>query len=129
MSGGKQPYLKPVAFNVTRLAGLTTTIIGTVGGGSDPDLLGIARGDSETWRQVPDAILAQDGFEVNHMRLMLGEKHIVGAIVMGDQKLSSALQAIVRDKIDISPIHSALLTPNARIADILAGFWSGNRVN
>ena len=129
MSGGKQPYLKPVAFNVTRLAGLTTTIIGMVGGGSDPDLLGIARGDSETWRQVPDAILAQDGFEVNHMRLMLGEKHIVGAIVMGDQKLSSALQAIVRDKIDISPIHSALLTPNARIADILAGFWSGNRVN
>ena len=123
MSAEKQAYLKPVAFNVTRLAGLTTTIIGTVGGGSDPDLLGIARGDSETWRQLPDAISAQDGFEINHLRLMIGENHILGAIVMGDQKLSAALQAIVRQKIDITPIRSALLEPKAAIGDILAGFW------
>ncbi len=123
MSAENHPYLKPVAFNVTRLAGLTTTIIGTVGGGSDPDLQGIARGDSETWRQLPDAISAQDGFEINHLRLMIGENHILGAIVMGDQKLSAALQAIVRQKIDITPIRSALLEPKAAIADILAGFW------
>src|SRR3990172_5343238 len=44
-------YLKPIAFNVTRLAGLTTTIIGAVGGGRDEDLVGIARGDSEIWRE------------------------------------------------------------------------------
>jgi NAD(P)H-nitrite reductase large subunit len=122
MCGEKQPYRKSVAFNVTRLSGLTTTIIGTVGGGTDPDLFGIARGDSETWRQLPDAIMTQDGFDVNHLRLMLGEKHIIGAIVMGDQKLSAALQTIVREKIDISSIHAALLAPNAPIADILADF-------
>lgn len=129
MTGEKQPYHKPAAFNVTRLSGLTTTIIGAVGGGSDPDLFSIARGDSETWRQLPDAILTQDGFEVNHLRLMIGENHILGAIVMGDQKLSSALQTIVREKIDISPIRPALLAPNASIADILAGFWSESKVN
>jgi NAD(P)H-nitrite reductase large subunit len=123
MSADKKAYLKPVAFNLTRLAGLTTTIIGTVGGGSDPDLLGIARGDSETWRQLPDAISAQDGFEINHLRLMIGENHILGAIVMGDQKLSSALQTIVRERIDISSIRVELLAPNAHIADILAAFW------
>jgi NAD(P)H-nitrite reductase large subunit len=123
MSADKKTYLKPVAFNVTRLAGLTTTIIGTVGGGSDPDLLGIARGDSETWRQLPDAISAQDGFEINHLRLMIGENHILGAIVMGDQKLSAALQTIVRERIDISSIRVELLAPNAHIADILAAFW------
>ena len=125
MSGGEQPYNKPIAFNVTRLTGLTTTIIGAVGNGSDPDLLSIARGDSETWRQLPDAIIAQDGFKVNRLRLMIGEKYILGAIVMGDQKLSYALQTIVRDKIDISSIRAALLAPNASIADILAGFWLG----
>jgi nitrite reductase (NADH) large subunit len=125
MSGGNQLYSKPIAFNVTRLSGLTTTIIGTVGGGNDPDLLSIARGDSETWRQLPDATLAQDGFDVNHLRLMLGENHILGAIVMGDQTLSTALHTIIRGKIDISPIRAALLAPGARIADILAGFWSG----
>jgi len=129
MSGSTLPYRKPAAFNVTRLAGLTTTIIGAVGSGRDPDLITIARGDSETWRQMPDAILAQDGFDVNHLRLMLGDKHVLGAIVMGDQKLSPALQTIVREKIDISPIKAALQSPNVRIADILAGFWSQYKVN
>jgi nitrite reductase (NADH) large subunit len=129
MSGSTLFYSKPAAFNVTRLAGLTTTIIGAVGSGRDPDLITIARGDSETWRQMPDAILAQDGFDVNHLRLMLGDKHVLGAIVMGEQKLSPALQTIVREKIDISPIKAALQSPNAHIADILAGFWSDYKVN
>ena len=48
MAGEATPYHKPIAFNVTRLAGLTTTIIGTVGRGEDHDMVGIARGDSET---------------------------------------------------------------------------------
>jgi NAD(P)H-nitrite reductase large subunit len=129
MAGDKFPYRKPIAFNVTRLSGLTTTIIGAVGGGNDPDLLSIARGDSETWREMPDAIMAQNSFEVNRLRLMIGEKHILGAIVMGDQTLSTALQFIVREKIDISAIRADLMLPNARIADILADFWSKNRVN
>jgi hypothetical protein len=53
----------------------------------------------------------------------------MGAIVMGDQKLSTALQSIVRDKVDISPIHSALLAPDAPVADILARFWSGYKLS
>ena len=38
--------------NVTRLAGLNTTIIGTVGSGKDADLEGLSRGDSETWSEL-----------------------------------------------------------------------------
>jgi NAD(P)H-nitrite reductase large subunit len=127
MAGRVTAYLKAVPFNVTRLAGLTTTIIGAVGSGQRSDIVGIARGDSETWREIPDAIIAQGGFDVNHLRLMVGEKHLLGAIVMGDQKLSAPLQAIVRDKVDISPIRAQLLAPNAPIADIMAHFWVGNR--
>ena len=126
MAGQSTAYQKPAAFNVTRLAGLTTTIIGAVGGGRDDDLEGIARGDSETWRQLPDAIVAQGGFEVNRLRLMVGQKYILGAIVMGDQKLSSPLQTIVRQKVDITSIRHALLVPHAPIADILAEFWGKN---
>ncbi len=164
MTGHAEPYRKPPVFNVTRLAGLTVTIIGAVAppssparlppqgglpggeggnfpsppgtrarqgrgvrgeGESDPDLFGIARGDSETWRQVPDVIVAQGGFEVNRLRLMVGEKHLLGAIVMGDQKLSGPLQALIREKTDITPIRARLLAPNAPIADILASFVSG----
>jgi len=123
MTGQKTPYVKSAPFNVTRLAGLTTTIIGTVGRGRDEDLVGIARGDSETWRHLPEAIVAQTGFEVNRLRVLVGEKTLLGAIVMGDQKLSFPLEKIVSENIDISPIREKLLTPNIDIADVIAEFW------
>jgi NAD(P)H-nitrite reductase large subunit len=125
MAGEQKPYIKPVPFNVTRLAGLTTTIIGNVGQGRDSDLIGIARGDSETWRQSPDAMVAQTGFEVNRLRLLIGEKTLLGAIVMGDQKLSFPLEKIISRNADISSIRQQLLMPNARIGDILSEFWAG----
>lgn len=124
MAGKQTAYIKSAPFNVTRLAGLTTTIIGTVGRGRDGDLVGIARGDSETWRQLPDAVIAQSGFEVNRVRLMIGEKTVLGAIVMGDQKLSLPLERIISDNVDISPIRERLLAPNARVGDLIAEFWT-----
>jgi nitrite reductase (NADH) large subunit len=124
MAGRKKAYIKPVPFNVTRLAGLTTTIIGAVGHGRDDDLVGIARGDSETWRNLPDAMVAQTGFDVNRLRVLVGEKTLLGAIVMGDQTLSFPLEKIISNNVDISTIKDGLLAPNARIADVLAGFWA-----
>lgn len=125
MSGRRTAYLKSAPFNVTRLAGLTTTIIGAVGRGQDEDVLGIARGDSETWRDLPDAIVAQSGFDVNHMRLLIGEKTVLGAVVMGDQTLSWPLQKMVTGGADISSIRGKLMQPNAPIADLIADFWVG----
>jgi NADPH-dependent 2,4-dienoyl-CoA reductase/sulfur reductase-like enzyme len=124
MAGKPFAYVKAVPFNVTRLAGLTTTIIGTVGRGQDDDLVGIARGDSETWRQLPDCIVAQTGFEVNRLRLLVGEKTLLGAIVIGDQRLSFPLEKIISGNMDISPIREKLLTPNAKIGDVIAEFWA-----
>ncbi|MEI7850079.1 MAG: FAD-dependent oxidoreductase, partial [Chloroflexota bacterium] len=124
MVGKKTVYTKPVPFNVTRLAGLTTTIIGAVGTGQEGEPLTIARGDSETWRDMPDAIIAQSGFDVNHLRLMVGRNCLLGAVVMGDQKLSSALQILVRDQVDISPIREQIIASDAPIADIVAHFWA-----
>ena len=124
MAGKRTAYLKAPPFNVTRLAGLTTTIIGTVGRGRDDDLVSIARGDSETWRQLPDSIVAQTGFNVNRLRLMVGEKTLLGAIVMGDQKLSFPLEKMISNDVDISSIREKLLTPNARIGDVVAEFWA-----
>ena len=124
MAGRKKAYIKSAPFNVTRLAGLTTTIIGFVGRGKDEDLVGIAHGDSETWSQLPDAIVAQTGFEVNRLRVMVGERTLLGAIVMGDQTLSFPLEKIISNKMNISSIRDILLSPNANISDVLANFWS-----
>jgi len=127
MAGHRKVYIKSAPFNVTRLAGLTTTIIGRVGQGRDQDLLGIARGDSETWRQLPDTMVAQTGFEVNRLRIMVGEQTLIGAVIMGDQTLSTPLEKIISNKVNISSIHDALLSPQANISDVLAGFWTNFR--
>ncbi len=124
MAGQKTAYVKQVPFNVTRLGGLTTTIIGTVGRGLDEDLLGIARGDSETWRQLPDAIAAQTGFDINRVRVLIGKHHLLGAIVMGDQTLSQPLYTLIAERVDIAPIRDELIKPHAPVADILADFWA-----
>jgi NAD(P)H-nitrite reductase large subunit len=129
MAGKRSAYLKSAPFNVTRLAGLTTTIIGAVGrGGRDDDLVGIARGDSETFRSMPDAIVAQSGFDVNHLRLLIGEKTLIGALIMGDQALSMPLQKLVAGKADISSIREKLLAHDAKIADVVVDFWKQWRV-
>lgn len=127
MAGRTTAYVKAPPFNVTRLAGLTTTIIGAVGSGHDEDVIGIARGDSETWRSLPEAMVAQSGFDVNHVRLLVGEKRVFGAVVMGDQTLSYPLQKIVSEGIDISSIREKLLAPDARIGDVVVEFWAGLR--
>jgi NADPH-dependent 2,4-dienoyl-CoA reductase/sulfur reductase-like enzyme len=123
MAGVAAPYIKAVPFNVTRLAGLTTTIIGTVGHGQDADLLGIARGDSETWRQLPDAIAAQSDFDVNRLRMMVGRRHLLGAILMGDQTLSQPLYHLISQNADITPIRDRLLDGRLKLGDLMAAFW------
>ncbi len=129
MAGKKTAYIKSAPFNVTRLAGLTTTIIGTVGRGKDSDLVGIARGDSETWRDLPESLVAQTGFDVNRLRLIVGETTLLGAIVMGDQKLSFPLEKIIAGNMDISPIREKLLASNAKVGDIVAEYWANRKVD
>jgi NAD(P)H-nitrite reductase large subunit len=123
MAGQRAVYLKSAPFNVTRLAGLTTTIIGAVGHGRDDDLVGIARGDSETFRSLPDAVVAQTGFDVNRLRLLIGEKKLIGAVVIGDQTLSIPLQKMIAANADISPIREKLLARDAKIADVVIDYW------
>ena len=123
MAGKRVPYHRGTPLNVTRLAHITTSIMGMVGQReADPDA-GIVRGDSEVWRALPDAILAQKSEDINSIRLMVGERHLLGAVLMGDQTLSRALYTLIDQRADIRPIREALLKPQAPIADILADFW------
>lgn len=126
-------YHKPVPFNVTRLAGLTTTILGTVGRGRDEDVRGIVRGDSETWRQLPGSlgeagiIAAQGDFEVNRVRVVLGGRTLVGAIVMGDQALSQPLHHLITQQVDVSAIREQIVASTRPLGHVIAEFWSAWR--
>jgi hypothetical protein len=50
---------------------------------------------------------------------------LLGAIIMGDQRLSFPLEKIISGNVDISPIREQLLSPNAKVSDVIAEFWSG----
>lgn len=136
MAGGDQVYEKKFPFNVTRLAGLITTIIGRVGKSDSPngsrpkgdlDVAGIMRGDSEVWRLQPEAVVAQTYDGDNRLRLYLNGDHLVGAVVMGDQSLSLPIQQLIKQQTDIRPIRHLLLTPRADIQNILRDFWKASR--
>jgi NAD(P)H-nitrite reductase large subunit len=123
MTGQTATYHKSVPFNVTRLAEITTTIIGTVGRGTDKDVRGIARGDSETWRQLPDSFAAETTSDINRLRVLVGERSILGAIIMGDQTLSRPLYELIAHQADITSIRDRLLQPPAHLGDLIASFW------
>ena len=123
MAGGRDAYVKGVPFNVTQLAGLKVTIIGAVGKGRDADLVTIARGDSEAWRLLPRALVAAEQDDVNRVRLMIGERRIVGAVVMGDQAWSRPLQRLIVGQADITPIRPQLQNDRHDALGHLANFY------
>lgn len=131
MAGGNYEYQKKFPFNVTRLGGLITTIIGRVGKGviegnklnGDKDVKGIMRGDSEVWRQHSLGIIAQTYQETNRIRLYITPSHITGAVIMGDQTLSRPLQVLISEQVDISSIREILLSPQCSLVDTLKSFW------
>jgi NAD(P)H-nitrite reductase large subunit len=93
-------YPEEWPLNVTRLAGLHTTIVGTVGNGRDADLKGLARGDSQVWSELGEAAVVEAKRGEAHVRLALGERTIDGAVVMGEQTLSYSLQELIESRVD-----------------------------
>jgi NAD(P)H-nitrite reductase large subunit len=123
MAGERQAYVKSVPFNVTMLAGLRVTVIGAVGGGKNEDLVAITRGESEAWRHSHRAWVLRETDDVNRVRLLVGDKKIVGALVMGDQTWSRPLQRLILADVDISAIRSALANDQATALLHLANFY------
>jgi len=120
LSGVVRPYRRPAPFNVTKIGGVTTTLIGAVGtGGREGDLVTIARGDSNAWREQLDSFAVVADAGANHLRLVLGDERILGAVVMGDQALSRPLQRLIRERVDISEVRDQLIGRPAEIGHVL----------
>ncbi|MBY0489972.1 MAG: FAD-dependent oxidoreductase [Gemmatimonadaceae bacterium] len=94
--------------NVTRVAGVTTTIIGAVGGAADPDLLTLTRGQSERWQLDPDAWSVGGTRHEDRLRVVVSGQRIVGAVVMGDQRVSVPLAHLIGEQVDISALRPLL---------------------
>jgi NADPH-dependent 2,4-dienoyl-CoA reductase/sulfur reductase-like enzyme len=116
-------YEEGPSLNVTRLAGLYTTIIGAVGSGKDADLEGLSRGDSQTWSELGEAVLVETQADGARIRLEIGERAVVGAVVMGEQTLSFQLQELIEARADISSVAPRLKAPGAPVAELIGSCW------
>lgn len=128
MAGHRRPYRKGTPFNVTRIGGLTTTVMGCVGqAGPDLDLVGIARGDSEVWRRPAQAEAVEADEEASRLRVLVGQEHILGAVVMGDQRASRPLQDLIARRVDIRPVRQRLLDSRQDLRPLLEASWQAWR--
>lgn len=109
MAGGDREYLRSTPFNVTRIGGIITTIIGAVGqAGSDDDLVSITHGDSESWRDRLDSLAVESLTDHSRIRLLLGDDLIVGAVIMGDQTLSEPIHELIRSRAKLGRFRDQL---------------------
>lgn len=120
-------YRKRVAMNVTRMAGLPATIIGSVGTAvDDPDLLTITRGQSERWTTDTSSWTLSDEHAGDRLRVVMGQRSIVGAVIIGDQTLSRPLTHIIQEEVDVSTLRPMLEgRPRAAmplLVDFIRGF-------
>ena len=123
MAGQNQKYQRTVATNILRLAGVMTTIIGAIGSGRDDGQVYMTRGSSETWQQLPNTIATEGGPEMSHLRLMVGEQTLLGALVMGDQKIARPLKEMINTRVDITPIREQLLQSSAQLGQLVMDYW------
>jgi hypothetical protein len=122
MAGTRVAHRKRAPMNVTRVGGITATIIGAVGSGDDPDLITLTRGQSERWMTSADAWTVSGARFGDRLRVMVSGRVIVGAVVMGDQRVSRALAHLVGEAVDISALRPALEADAEHAMDLLLDF-------
>jgi NAD(P)H-nitrite reductase large subunit len=54
---------------------------------------------------------------------VLGDQMILGAVVMGDQKIARPLREMIHNQVDITPIREQLLQSSAQSGQVLIDHW------
>lgn len=122
MAGVRVALRTRTPMNVTKVGGITVTIVGAIGASDDPDLLTLTRGQSERWVTDPDAWSVGGARHGDRLRVVVSGRAIVGAVVMGDQRLSKPLAHLIAEKVDISALRPALEAAPDDAMDLLLNF-------
>lgn len=135
MTGAKQPYHKGVPFNAALLFGLHLTAIGQVAaagrsGDDAEELQFISRGSSEVWSAKPGngytSAWADDG--ASSQRLVVRDNAIVGALLLGNQRLADPLRDLIDRRVDISSVKSRLLAGGNILSDAVMEAWQRSQL-
>jgi nitrite reductase (NADH) large subunit len=128
MVGQQQAYVKGTPFNACLLFGLHITTMGQISPRRDDEAVEIvqhiSRGSSEVWYTHPRAYRsawAADGD--NTIRLALSGDLLVGAIVIGDQRLADPLRYLVEQQVNVQALRADLTAGGETMRQSLLRFW------
>lgn len=119
MSGHNTVYTRETLINVVRIGDIITATLGEI----EPSFRTVASNNPQNWqvcRQVRD-IVHDD--KVNRVRVLLGDRSILGAVVMGDQTLATPLFQMIQAGMDISSILPELSIHPERAIEVIARFF------
>lgn len=129
MVGQRQVYVKGSPFNACLLFGLHITAMGQIGPRQDASegvetVQHVSRGSSEVWYTQPHAYRsawASDGDST--IRLALNGDFLVGAIVIGDQRLADPLRYLIERQVNVQPLRADLVAGGEALRQSLWRFW------
>lgn len=130
MTGAHVPYRKGVPFNAALLFGLHLTAIGQVAaagrdGDATEELSFISRGSSEVWTANPGggytSAWANDG--TSSQRLVLRDQALVGALLLGNQRLADPLRDLIDQHVNIAAVRAGLMSGGPALATAVLTAW------
>jgi NAD(P)H-nitrite reductase large subunit len=129
MVGHRQAYVKGSPFNACLLFGLHITAMGQISprpgaGSAVEEVQHVSRGSSEVWYTQPRAYRsawAADGDST--IRLALNGDLLVGAIVIGDQRLADPLRYLIERQVDVRSIRADLAAGGEALRQSVWRFW------
>jgi hypothetical protein len=117
-------YQKGSPFNSALLFGVHLTVIGQISGGRADDgeeRSYLSRGSSQVWTApfASNYRSAWDKDGTSSIRIVMAGGRIVGALLMGNQRLADPLRQLVQEEADLSAYQEQLLTAGDDLPELV----------
>ncbi|MCQ3972094.1 MAG: hypothetical protein DPW09_01465 [Anaerolineae bacterium] len=123
MAGAHIVCTREVPCNTVRIGDIITTTMGALEQRGDAGILTVATNGRASGQVVRPAWEVAHDDRTNRVRILVGERAIVGAVVMGDQTITQPLFQMIRTETDISPIRPMLVTRPESGIEMIAAFY------
>ncbi len=128
MVGKRHAYVKGSPFNACLLFGLHITTMGQINPRRDDEevevVQHISRGSSEVWYTHPRTYRsAWAGDGENTIRLVINGDFLVGAIIIGEQRLADPLRYLIEQQVNIRHLRVDLEAGGETLKQSLLRFW------
>ncbi len=125
MAGMNRPYQKGIPFNVCKFFGLHLTIIGQIAPSAEgEEVQHLSRGSSQLWFRRPQSHVSAwaEGGD-GSLRLSLQQDKLVGAMLIGEQRLADPLRYIIEEGISVAHLDDALKSGGEPLRAAVLEMW------